>query len=262
MSLLSPERIVPGTSEWEMGVPDHIQRYEFASEICIGKKVLDAACGVGYGSAFIADKGAKSVYAIDISNEAIMKAKSLFARNNITFNVDDCEKISSVDNHSIDIITALECFEHLRKPLKFLERCSDILVDDGTLILSTPNVKSLGRSNYGVPLNPFHIHEYTYDELLNCLRQYFDDITIYYQMKSPILELHEDVSRFVNFAYRNSPYLRLSLKIRQLLRRPGHDPIIRPYIFSKNDFQILSKVNNPDRTWVFVAICRKPIRVK
>jgi hypothetical protein len=51
------ERIVPGTKEWDAFYANHIFRYQFAANILKEDsiaKLLDAACGVGYGSAFLA----------------------------------------------------------------------------------------------------------------------------------------------------------------------------------------------------------------
>ena len=50
---MSFERIEPGTTEWEAFYANHIHRYRFGTEILRerrAEKVLDAACGVGYGT--------------------------------------------------------------------------------------------------------------------------------------------------------------------------------------------------------------------
>src|SRR5260370_2700713 len=64
---------------------EHIQRYRFAEQFCVGKRVLDAGCGIGYGSHHLAINGAKMVRAVDISPDAISEASGLFARNNLSF---------------------------------------------------------------------------------------------------------------------------------------------------------------------------------
>ena len=66
------ERVVPGTRSWELYGYEHLQRYLFVKEFIKDKNVLDAACGSGYGSYFMATEGnAKSVTGIDISETAI-----------------------------------------------------------------------------------------------------------------------------------------------------------------------------------------------
>jgi 2-polyprenyl-3-methyl-5-hydroxy-6-metoxy-1,4-benzoquinol methylase len=252
-----PERLIPGTDIWQQGLADHIPRYEFAGNFCIGKRVLDAACGAGYGSKLLAERGATSIHAIDISEEALSSARKIFAHPRVSFQVDDCEKLSSVGD-GIEVIIALECVEHLPTPEKFLNRCTDILDASGVLILSTPNAKALGRPKHRHPLNPYHIHEYTYQEFIELLERYFCEVKVYYQVKSRFLQLYEDVTRFVHSASRVSPLLRFLLWYRRKLMRPGLDPVIRPIVPSSDDYSISPTISDPDLAWVFIAVCAKP----
>ena len=253
----TPERLLPNTRDWDMGFPDHKQRYEFASKFCIDKTVLDTACGVGYGANILIQNGAKFVQAIDISDEAITIARNNFPDQQISFCIDDCEIISSI-SQKVQSIVALECLEHFSAPEKFLSRCVELLENSGTLILSTPNVKALRRFYNTKPQNPYHVHEYTYQELSNFLNSYFNEITFHFQVKSPFLELHEDITRFVNFSFRASPFYKLRLRLRYLFKRPSLDPFIRPYLPSFEDFEISPTISDPDRAWVFIVVCKRP----
>ena len=253
----SPERLLPNTTAWEQGIIDHRQRYEFASGFCVGKRVVDAACGVGYGTKLLLDRNSESVHGLDISEDAIAIARRLYSDPRISFSIDDCETLSSV-REKAQAIVALECIEHLKAPERFLARCAEVLTKDGVFVLSTPNAIALGRPNHGKPVNRFHIREYTRRELVDLLGKYFREVIIYCQNKSRLLELYEDVARFVNYAYKVSPIMRLSLWLRRTLQRPGHDPIIRPFVQSSDDFTISSAADNADRAWVFLAVCRQP----
>ena len=53
---------------------EHIHRYAFAQAFVQGRRVLDAACGEGYGSALLAGC-ADSVVGVDISEEAVGHAR-------------------------------------------------------------------------------------------------------------------------------------------------------------------------------------------
>lgn len=256
-----PERLLPNTRAWEQGIIDHRQRYEFASEFCIGKKVIDVACGVGYGTKLLLDRNSESVHGLDLSEDAIAIAHRLYSMPRISFSIDDCETLSSVKGKA-QAIVALECIEHLRAPERFLARCAEILTKDGVLVLSTPNAAALGRPHHGKPINRFHIREYTRQELVDILGKYFREVTIYYQNKSKLLELHEDMARFVNYAYKMSPIMRLSLWLRRTLQRSGHDPIIRPFVRSYDDFTISPVADNADRAWVLLAVCRQPMNIE
>ena len=59
------ERFIPGECNEEM-TSEHINRYRFATALVGNQRVLDIACGSGYGS-FILSEKASSVIGIDIS---------------------------------------------------------------------------------------------------------------------------------------------------------------------------------------------------
>ena len=85
MSHAVPERIVP--DETEPGIVAlHLKRYEFARPYCAGADVLDAGCGVGYGTAHLAEE-ARHVLGVDRSEEAIDYARGRYARANVEFRV-------------------------------------------------------------------------------------------------------------------------------------------------------------------------------
>src|SRR5262249_61229958 len=90
------ERIVPGTLEWDLFYLEHSQRYEFFAPICTGKRVLDAACGVGYGSRIIAGHGAAQVCGVDLSREAIDYATMHFSHPAIRYVVADCTRLETL----------------------------------------------------------------------------------------------------------------------------------------------------------------------
>ena len=86
-----PERIVP--DETEPGIVAlHLKRYEFARPHCVDKAVLDAGCGVGYGSAFLGET-ARSVVGVDVSSEAIDYARARYGAGNVEFAVDDLQSL-------------------------------------------------------------------------------------------------------------------------------------------------------------------------
>lgn len=134
------ERIVPGAENCEPLFADkmymeHSARYKLASKFAKGAKILDIGCGVGYGSAILADAGAESVTAFDLSAEAIEHARTFYARPTISFETGDATAFSYEDK--FDLIVCFELIEHVPNPDKTFECIMSCLAEDGILVMST-----------------------------------------------------------------------------------------------------------------------------
>src|SRR4029453_6994984 len=107
-------------------------------------KVLDAACGVGYGSYILANSGAHWVTGIDVSEDAISYAKKHYAQSNVTFKKCDAEQLSLL-GEVFDIVISFETIEHLNQPRKFIQEVHRSLKRGGLFICSTPNKEFAGK---------------------------------------------------------------------------------------------------------------------
>ena len=74
----------PGV-ELSLGHIDHMVRYASVAPFIVGKRVLDVACGSGYGSQFLALQGAHHVVGIDIHQATIEYARKCHADPNVTY---------------------------------------------------------------------------------------------------------------------------------------------------------------------------------
>ena len=158
----------------------HIDRYEFACRFVNGKKVLDIACGTGYGSALLKKAGAKEVLGIDISEEAIDYAKKHFADPGVEFAVGDATNIISVPDNSIELIVSFETIEHIRIYENYLAEMHRVLKEGGMIMISTPN-KKFSSPGSVKPLNPYHFIEFHLDDFKEVLGKHFTSLTIYGQ---------------------------------------------------------------------------------
>jgi 2-polyprenyl-3-methyl-5-hydroxy-6-metoxy-1,4-benzoquinol methylase len=108
---------------------DHVNRYKFASELVSGD-VLDAACGVGYGSRILHDAGCR-VTGIDIDEKAIAAAKKYYpGPQYICCDVRDCFL------GTFDAVVSFETLEHVEKPevaINYFRGCAK------NLVASVPN---------------------------------------------------------------------------------------------------------------------------
>lgn len=172
------ERIIPEETETSPGpLSIHLKRYDFAKAFCKGKVVLDAACGVGYGSHLLCEE-AKKVMGVDISEEAINYAKKHYQRDNIQFEVMDIHKLTFPDRF-FDVVCSFETLEHLDSPARFVMDVKRILKDDGLFIVSTPHVK---KTNYN-PKNPYHKVEFSSKEFEKLLKKFFIEVEIFGQRR-------------------------------------------------------------------------------
>ena len=165
------ERFVPGIPG-EI-VYEHWHRYAFAQTLARGRRVLDVACGEGYGSALLATS-ALSVTGIDLSDEAVRHASACYggAHTNLRF-LQASAAALPMDDHSVDLIVSFETIEHLPQSLQapMIAEFARVLTADGILILSSPN-----RPEYsppGTPPNPFHVYEMDRQELKELLTPFF-----------------------------------------------------------------------------------------
>jgi len=167
------ERMVPEGAHarifWE-----HIARYRFARDFVRGKRVVDIACGEGYGAAALARAGARSVVGIDLSADVCHQARRKYGLDART---GDAQAIPLPDR-SIDLVVSFETIEHVDAPEAFLRECARILVPDGILIVSTPNrpVYSPGGTQ-----NPYHRVEFDEREFVDLLRSKFKVVRLYSQ---------------------------------------------------------------------------------
>jgi SAM-dependent methyltransferase len=172
------ERVIPGEVEADLW-NEHLARYAFAARCAGGKRILDAGCGTGYGSAELA-RTARSVLGIDIAPEAVGFARGRFAAKNVSFLQASCAALP-VRGASVDLVVAFEVIEHLANWPDFLREIRRVLAPDGMLVISTPNVEYYAESRRLTGPNPFHVHEFTFDEFAGRLREIFPAVSLFVQ---------------------------------------------------------------------------------
>jgi glycosyltransferase involved in cell wall biosynthesis len=152
----------PLLDSWDLAI--HIARYGVVSQHCLGKRVLDIACGEGYGAYLMATHwGAMSVDAMDISDEALASAKTNFSDERIRWSKCDADKILPSDfDKKYDLIISLETIEHINNPKRFLEVLKQILAPNGLICVSCPN--DGWYYGKGVTHNIFHKHVFSFEE--------------------------------------------------------------------------------------------------
>lgn len=153
----------------------HMIRYhEAAKYIRPGDRVLDAACGLGYGTNILLSNSlASKIVGIDGSDYAIQYASLAYAKQGEKISFRSAflpEVLAQYPDASFDFIASFETLEHLENPEAFLKECLRILTPGGRILVSVPNDWT---EEDGKDPNPYHFHVYEWSKLLEQTGKYF-----------------------------------------------------------------------------------------
>ncbi len=168
------ERVIPGRVPPDL-LNEHLGRYSFAEAVVAGKCILDAGCGVGYGSARLAAL-ADTVYALDNAAAAVRSGHAEY--RNVRFVQGDCSRLP-FQSGSLDAVAAFEVIEHLQDWEALIHETARVLRPAGTFLVSTPN-RIYYEGSRDEP-NPFHIHEFDYEEFCEELAKHFPNRMIFFE---------------------------------------------------------------------------------
>jgi SAM-dependent methyltransferase len=163
---MSDERLDPEAAP-EASLQEHLARYRFARER-VGGRILDVACGTGYGAALLGAVG------VDISAEALARAR------NETDRLIRSDALRLPFGAAFDAVVSFETVEHLADPEGFVAECRRVLRPGGLLVMSTPN-RELWSPRSSKPLQAHHVREFSRKEFLALLGP-FRDVTLFGQL--------------------------------------------------------------------------------
>ncbi len=156
---------------------EHMARYTFAARLSRGKRVLDAGCGAGYGSAELALQ-ALSVSGVDVAAEAVEFAREHYQAPNLEFAQGSCTALPYGDA-CFDLVVAFEVIEHLENWREFLLEARRVMAPGGQFIVSTPNKLYYTESRGAQGANPFHVHEFEFGEFREELCRIFPHVSMF-----------------------------------------------------------------------------------
>ena len=171
--LFTGERAMPLAPNMEQQVMrEHWARYNLVAPMVKGKRVLDIACGAGYGSNLLAET-AQTVTGGDISHETVAYCRANYSQKlNLQFGVMDIRKLPFADN-SFDFVVSFETLEHIAEGDQFLREICRVLSENGVLAVSTP---------FGGPCgNRYHVAYYQRGSFGKYLLASFKEIDLKFQ---------------------------------------------------------------------------------
>ncbi|MFO7996273.1 MAG: glycosyltransferase [Dehalococcoidia bacterium] len=157
---------------------EHLHRYAFAARFVKGKRVLDLACGEGYGANMLA-REAEYVAGIEIDKTTVQHARSRYIRDNLEFIEGSILDVPIQDKKKFDVVVCFEAIEHIADHDKLLSEVKRLLKDDGLFMVSTPNKGAY--TDAPDQHSPFHVKELDYDELKSLLERYFKNFQMFGQ---------------------------------------------------------------------------------
>jgi len=145
-----------------MDLIEHLGRYATLARFVKGQRVLDTACGKGYGSWLLKKWGASSVLGLDVSEEAISAARREFSRDGVDFRVANAgDAVSALPAASFDVIACFETIEHVDDPERFLAGLRSLAAPGARVFISCAN------DHVACPpdqRHPCHLRKHTFEE--------------------------------------------------------------------------------------------------
>jgi SAM-dependent methyltransferase len=183
---LTGERTLPDVPEENYWFRRHLAVYEWIAARVAGERVIDMACGEGYGSDVLAASAA-SVVGVDANPEAHEHARLRYRRANLRFERDLVESFAE----PVDAVVFLQTIEHLKDPGAVLAHYRSLVGERGTVYVSTPNVLTLAPKGAERSDNPWHVHEYRAREFQELCAQRFGEVQLYGLFHARKLRLHQ-----------------------------------------------------------------------
>jgi len=182
---LTGERTLPDVPEENYWYRRHLVVYEWIAARTLGKRVVDMACGEGYGSEVLS-RGAASVVGVDANPEAHEHARLRYVRQNLRFERDLVETFSE----ECDAVVFLQTIEHVQNPGEILEHFKSMLAPGGVAYVSTPNLLTLAPPGAEKSENPWHVKEYRAHEFRALCEAHFEQVELWGLFHARKLALH------------------------------------------------------------------------
>ena len=185
---LTGERTLPDVPEENYWFRRHLAVYRWITTRCGGLRVVDMACGEGYGSAVLADHAAE-VTGVDANPDAHEHARLRYSRPGLRFERGLVEDFD--EGAPWDAIVFLQTIEHVAEPAALLERFATLLRPGGVAYVSTPNRLTLAPPGADRSDNPWHVREYTPAEYRDLMAPLFGSVELLGLFHARKLRAHE-----------------------------------------------------------------------
>ena len=173
---LTGERTLPDVPEENYWFQRHLVVYEWIAAQVSGLRVVDMACGEGYGSNVLARAGAAEVVGVDANPEAYEHARLRYMAAKLRF----VRTMVETYDEPCDALVFLQTIEHVQDAGALLRRFRELVAGSpsGVVFVSTPNVLTLAPPGAARSGNPWHVREYRPEEFDALCRRHFGSVEI------------------------------------------------------------------------------------
>ena len=183
---LTGERTLPDVPEENYWYRRHLAVYEWIAARVHGRRVVDLACGEGYGAAVLG-RTAASVVGVDANPEAFEHARLKYTGERVRFERDMVETWTG----EVDCVVFLQTIEHVQDPDPVLDRLRELVGPHGVAYISTPNVLTLAPPGHERSGNPWHVREYRPEEYRALCARHFGRVDLLGVFHARKLRLHQ-----------------------------------------------------------------------
>ena len=174
----NPCRVEPAGSWTHNFISGEYMRYCIALQHATQKDILDAGCGVCYGSSLLSLR-ANNIICANLSQEELNYGKEMF-KFYCPVNFACCDLNKDFPNGKFDLIVSFEMIEHLSDPMFFINNVKKNLKDDGKFIFSVPKTDEEQRYINDVRIG--HLYSIQSFQHVTDMFNIFRHITWYFQM--------------------------------------------------------------------------------
>jgi 2-polyprenyl-3-methyl-5-hydroxy-6-metoxy-1,4-benzoquinol methylase len=183
---LTGERTLPDVPAENYWFRRHLVVYEWVAERCAGLRVVDMACGEGYGVEALARRASR-VTGVDANPEAHEHARVKYGRPGVVF----VRALVESYAEPCDAVVFLQTIEHMRDPEAVLRHFRGLLPPGGVAYVSTPNVLTLAPPGAAKSDNPWHLREYRADQFRALCGSVFERVELHGLFHARKLRAHE-----------------------------------------------------------------------
>lgn len=235
--------------------------YVLARPYAVGRRVLDAGCGEGYGADYLAGV-ARWVVGVDLDAACVQAARRRYTRPNLVFASMDLCRLGFATG-SMELVVSFAVIEHVEDYEAYLRELARVTHPNGVAILEALNRQT------SISLDLWHYKEFNAVELRTALRAFFEDVELWGMVgKTPrAVAYRQKRERVIRWIVRlgglqlrrrlsRSAYLRLYLAAQKAMRVWLWKRHLRGQGLTTEDFTVTQE--GIERAWSFFAVCRRP----